>query len=166
MIMFWLVVITLFFSAALFTNLWDRLPSLSPVRDFIQRINSAGSEFFVLIILFAPIFIIFWIKTSVFGKYLAKAVFEDAVKIDHALHENLKNRKGKTLIRPLVVLGVLIILAISNPSTQEFQAYYVQKEKATIELKDVNRTNLIICSWYQIEGTDKTYWGVLGNFFP
>ncbi len=84
MIMFWLVVITLFFSVALFTNalftnLWDRLPSLSPVRDFLQRINSAGSEYFVLIILFVPLFIIFWIKTNVFGKYLAKTVFENAV---------------------------------------------------------------------------------------
>lgn len=165
--MLWLVVITLFFSAALainalFINLWDKL-SLSSVRDFIQRINNAGSVFWGLLILFAPVSIILWIKTNVFRKYLAKTVFEYAVEIDRDLHENLKNRKGKTLIRPLIVLGVFIILAISNPSTQEFQAYYAQKGKTAIELKDVNRTNLVIFSCYQFSG--KTYWGVLGNFF-
>ncbi|MCL4708405.1 hypothetical protein KJ068_24870, partial [bacterium] len=149
----------------LFTNLWDEL-SPSSVRDFIQRVNNVGSVFWGLLILFAPVSVILWIKTNIFGKYLAKTVFVDAVKIDHDLHENLKNRKHKTSIWPLVALGVLIILAISNPSTQEFQAYYAQKEKAAIELKNLNRTNLVIFSHYQIKDMGKTYWGVLGNFFP
>lgn len=103
-----------------------------------------------------------------------KIVFEEALLLEERLNNNLKKRFRELQVRrdrskqgaAGILGGVFFLLALTNPSTQEFQAYYAQKEEATIELKDVNRTNLVIFSRYQVESTEKKYWGVLGNFFP
>lgn len=100
-----------------------------------------------------------------------KIVFEEALLLEERLNNNLKNRFRELQIRrdrskqgaALIFGEVLLLLALTNPSTQEFQAFYARKKQTAIELRNVNKTNLVICSHYQIG--EKTYWGVLGNFF-
>jgi hypothetical protein len=90
-------------------------------------------------------------------------VFANAVELDHLLQQELKARqlkKSRSLAPMLVTIGILILLAVSNPSTQEFHEFYLRKEKAIVV---PNKINLIICSVYVTD--TQTYLGVAGNFF-
>lgn len=104
------------------------------------------------------------------SKYRTKLVFEKALLIEERLQNKLREMQIKKL-QPykslsqssLVILGVLLLLAISNPSTNEFKEFYKQTNNFKDEPNGLTKINLVICSRYQINGA--TYWGVLGNFF-
>lgn len=103
-------------------------------------------------------------------KHETKIVFEKALLIEEHLQKKLgemqikKLQNHKSLSQSsVIILGVLLLFAISNPSTNEFKEFYKRTNESKEEPSNFSKTNLVICSRYQIDG--RTYWGILGNFF-
>lgn len=114
---------------------------------------------------------VLWLYNRIVRKYRIKIVFEKILFLEERLQERLKElqiKKFQPHNKPssqssLLILGILLLLAISNPSTNEFKEFYKNAIKSGEEPSGITKTNLVICSRYKINGT--TYWGVLGNFF-
>lgn len=128
-------------------------------RNFVFDGFTAGFLLFALI----PIRLYY----KVMQKYKTKIIFEDALLIEERLQNKLRELEVKKF-RPdkpvlLYSLIILLFLAVSNPSTNEFKEFYKRAKNPNEEPSGFTKTNLIFCSRYQING--EKYWGVLGNFF-
>ena len=124
---------------------------------------------FVLPFAFLP----FGWRNKLLQRSLYKTVFDNAIELDKLLQEKLKEAatpKPQSFTKALVVMGVLIIMTISNPSRQDFDHFQLNQNGVdALGISKVTRINLVVCSMYvyTLSSQDKIYfsWGVLGNFF-
>lgn len=64
---------------------------------------------------------------------------------------------------PIVIIAILII---TNPSLKDFKEHEgITTAKLESEVLLSRTHNYFICSTYNINGSDATYFGVIGNFF-
>lgn len=113
------------------------------------------------------LFFLRWLyKRKTVNKHRAMIYFKYPVAIDFLIQQRLKERQIKKFYYPrvtLLVLGILVLLTLSNPSTQEFYEYYKNKTNAIVLPGTIQKINLVVFSVYRT--SEMTYYGVLGNFF-
>lgn len=138
-------------------------------RNGLNTLTGSGLFSFIALLYWevTPIYILIfsiflgWLYFKLERKCKAKIALENALLIEERLQNKLREQQVKKFQSQktslFVFWGILLLLAISNPSTQEFQEF----QKSTFVVPD--KTNLVICSVYVAD--DKKYLGIAGNFF-